>query len=280
MIKMPQKAPEPKKDNPQTPGAHMTNSEYHDHPAISSTQLKLMDESYAHFKHSGLFKYTTDTMDFGTLVHTMTLEPETFEEEFSIQPKGAKINTTIGKQIWEDYEEKLNGRLSVKEDEVKLAESMAYNARIMMNELLSVEDFSRTGWSELSFIVVDPYTQLQLKCRPDFITKDGILLDLKTTSKINDRDLKSTVTDFNYARQVAFYIKVLELSGIKVRRAALVFAESTRGNMVKVRMFDDAILDEARRSIDEMLEGYSKYLRGEIKATIAKNITPWPEREE
>ncbi len=278
MIKMPG-APTPKQNNPK-PGHDLTNKEYHDNPAISSSELKLMDESYAHFKNKELFKYTTPTMDFGTLVHTMTLEPENFEFEFSVQPLGAKRNTTIGKQIWEDFEEKLNGRISVKDEEVTLAKDMARNATAIISELLGVEDFTKTGWPERSFVTTDPATQLQLKCRPDFITKDGIMLDLKTTSRISEKDLKATVTDFNYARQIAFYVKVLELSGIKVKRAALVFVESSGGNMVKVKMFDDVILQEARQSIDDMLVGYAKYLSGELKATIAKNISPWPEREE
>jgi len=278
MLKMPQ--PEQPQTQDIGPGIIMTNEEYHEHPAISSSQLKLMDESYAHFKHRELFKFTTGTMDFGTLVHTMTLEPETFDQEFSVQPVGAKKSTTIGKQKWEDHEAKLDGRISVGEDEVKLAAAMAVNAKAIINELLGVEDFTQAGYAERSFFAIDPATQLEIKCRVDFLTKALIMLDLKSTKRIDDRDLKSTVTDFNYARQIAFYEKVLELNGIKPKRSALVFAESAGGNFVKIRMFDDVIIDEARRDIDEKLIGYAKYLSGESKASIAKNILPWPEREE
>lgn len=287
MIKMPQAAaPTPVQNthadtqHEKHPGITMSNAEYHAHDSISSTAMTFMDESYAHFKHRALFNYETATMDLGSAYHSLTLEPEKFDLEFSIEPDNARRNTTIGKQIWDDFEEKRAGRTAVAQTDVNTAIRMASNTTVILNELLGVENFHEHGWAERTFIVTDPATGLVLRCRPDFLTRTGVLLDLKSAAKFTDMDLKKSVTDRKYARATAFYIKVLGLAGIRVKRAALIFAESTQGSMVKVRTFPDHIISEEMRKLDEQLIGYAKYLSGENKATIAKNIEPWPEREE
>jgi len=284
MLTMPPKeqpaASQPVSTKPQAPGLTMTNAEYHAHDSISATAMTFMDESYAHFKHRKRFDYETATMDLGSAFHTLTLEPHNFELEFLPQPVGAKRNTTIGKQIWEDHEEKLAGRISIAAADVDKADRMAANTTVILNELLGVENFHDHGWAERTFIVTDPATGLQLRCRPDFLTFKGILLDLKSAAKFTDRDLKNSVTDRKYARATAFYKKVLGLAGVPIKRSALVFCESTQGHMVKVRTIPEHILEEEERKLNEQLMGYSKYLKGEAKAQIAKNIEPWPEREE
>ena len=282
MIKMPQAAPAPVQDQttPAAPGLTMSNAEYHAHDSISATGMTYMDESCAHFKHRGRFNYETATMDLGSAFHTLTLEPHNFDLEFISQPENAKRNTTIGKQMWEDHEEKRAGRISISKADVDKAAIMAGNTTVILNELLGVDNFHDHGWAERTFIVTDPETGLQLRCRPDFLTFKGILLDLKSAAKFTDRDLKGSVTERKYARATAFYIKVLGIAGVPVKRSALVFAESTQGHMVKVRTIPDHILEEERVKLDDQLRGYARYMRGEEKAQIAKNIEPYPEREE
>ena len=275
MIKM-----NPTLEQPALPGIDMTNEEYHAHEAISSSDMKLLQESPAHLLNKKLFKYTTKNMDFGTLVHTMTLEPHNFDNEFLVQPVGAKRSTTIGKQKWEQHEADLGTRISVPQDDIALATKMAHNATVIINELLRVDNFHDHGWAERSFFVTDPETGLQLKVRPDFLTKGGIMLDIKTTSKISDRDLKSAVTDYEYARQVAFYTKALGIAGITVNKAALVFIETGGGNMVKVRFFDSNTLTEETYNLGVMLEGYAAHLDGSRRIPLAKEITPWQKRED
>ena len=89
---------EPEPEQAHVVVANMSNADYHADPAISSTSLKFMEESFIHFDNRHLFKFGTKTMNLGTAFHTLTLEPEKFSEEFAIEPINAPRNTVIGKQ--------------------------------------------------------------------------------------------------------------------------------------------------------------------------------------
>jgi len=60
----------------------MSNEEYHSRPEFSSSQLKDMLRSSAHFHSHNIIKEhereTKKHLDFGTLAHTLFLEPEQF----------------------------------------------------------------------------------------------------------------------------------------------------------------------------------------------------------
>jgi len=246
----------------------MSNKEYHEHSAISSTTLGYMDESFVHFDNRKLFKFGSKAMNLGTAFHTLTLEPEKFEEEFAIEPINAPKNTTIGKQKWEYFEETLNGRTAISNDDYEKAKVMANNARVIGESL-----FNKTAQVEHSFIVTDPETGLLLKCRPDFlVSNEGILIDLKSTANADEYELKKSISKYEYVRQLAFYIKVLEIAGINIKIAALFFTPTTAPHMPKIRYVDQRKIDEARQDIDTMLKSYADYKAGNTQAKIAKLI--------
>lgn len=246
----------------------MSNKDYHAHPAISSTTLKYMDESFVHFDNRHLFKFGSKAMNLGTAFHTLTLEPEKFDEEFAIEPIDAKRNTTIGKAKWEDFEETLNGRNQISNDDYEKAKLMADNARAIGESL-----FSKDAYTEKSFIVTDPETGLQLKCRPDrYVIENKILIDLKSTANEDEYELKKSIAKYDYVRQLAFYKKVLEIAGIEVKVAALFFVPTMAPHMPKIRYVVQDKLDQARQDIDTMLRNYADYKAGNKQATIAKLI--------
>jgi len=246
----------------------MSNKDYHANPAISSTTLKYMEESFVHFDNRKLFKFGSKAMNLGTAFHTLTLEPEKFEQEFAIEPIDAKRNTTIGKAKWEDFEETLNGRDQISNDDYEKAKVMSANARAIGETL-----FSKEAEIENSYIVTDPETGLILKCRPDFlVAQDGILIDLKSTMNADEYELKKSISKYDYVRQLAFYIKVLEIAGIKIKTAALFFVPTSAPHMPKIRFVAQDKLDQARQDIDNMLKDYAEYKAGNKQATIAKLI--------
>jgi exodeoxyribonuclease VIII len=65
----------------------MSNEEYHSRHEFSSSQLKDILRSSAHFYSNNIAKEvereTKTAMNFGTLAHTLFLEPEQFENEFN-----------------------------------------------------------------------------------------------------------------------------------------------------------------------------------------------------
>ena len=71
----------------------MSNDEYHARPEYSSSQLKDLLRSAAHFYSINIAKEhereTKKHLDFGTLAHALFLEPQVFESEFCVLPADA-----------------------------------------------------------------------------------------------------------------------------------------------------------------------------------------------
>ena len=256
------------------PGQLLTNEDYHREPAISSTDLSLLEESTTHLMNKQLFKRESDAFNFGTLVHTLTLEPHLFDDEFLLAPEGAKRNTTIGKKMWEDHEAELAGRISITAADVEKAKTMAHNATVILSRLLGVEDFKTTGWAERSFFTRDHLTHANVKCRPDFLTRNHTMIDIKTTRDISEFGLMKSIRDYNYARQVAWYKRVLSNCRIDIQRAVLVFVSTEPGHQVKIRYFSDSVLYEEDEKITALLQQFDSVMSGEVVDTIARPIEP------
>ena len=68
---------------------------------------------------------TTDAMQFGTIIHKMLLEPETFTDEFAIF-EGAR---RAGKQ-WVEFKEQNEGKTLIKQQELDDANKIINNAML------------------------------------------------------------------------------------------------------------------------------------------------------
>lgn len=88
----------------------LPNNVYHAANGTSSTQVKDARVSlmYFHGRHISktIGRETSDALTFGTLVHTLALEPDTFDEEFAVfpgVPAGAFTNTDTLKSFIREY---------------------------------------------------------------------------------------------------------------------------------------------------------------------------------
>lgn len=86
------------------------NEVYHAANGISSTQIKdaRISLMYFHARHVSktIARESTDALTFGSLVHTLALEPEKFDEEFAVfpgVPAGAFTNTDTLKAYIREY---------------------------------------------------------------------------------------------------------------------------------------------------------------------------------
>lgn len=111
--------------------ADLPNSVYHGANGISSTMLKDARVSllYYHGRHVAktIVKENSAALSFGSLVHTLTLQPEKLADEFNIEPilpPSAFTTAASMKKAIEAYNESLQPGLS--NDEVK-ARIEAYN---------------------------------------------------------------------------------------------------------------------------------------------------------
>lgn len=181
----------------------MTECEYRQHPAISRSELARMKDSPEKFKY---FKDNPEppspSLIFGQVFHKLALQPESFEEEFTVAPNVDR-RTKVGKETWELFQDEAGDKTIITADALELASEMRdklFKAPYV-KKLLS-------GECEKPYFWTDGLTGEECKCRIDCITEVGgkhIIVDLKTTENAeNDAFMKHSVT-YGYDLQAAMY---------------------------------------------------------------------------
>lgn len=189
----------------------MSNEEYHSRPEFSSSQLKDMLRSGAHFYSNNILKEvdreTKTAMNFGTLAHTLFLEPDQFENEFVIAPKFDR-RTKAGKEEALAWEQANEGKILVDAEQVEHAKRIVANLQM----LSSYADMQNNyGMAEASIFFTDPEFGLQLRVRPDYHIAPcrafpfGWIGDLKTTTDARPHAFSKKCADFGYDLSAAMY---------------------------------------------------------------------------
>ncbi|WP_180023387.1 PD-(D/E)XK nuclease-like domain-containing protein [Acinetobacter sp. YH1901134] len=189
----------------------MSNDEYHSRPEFSSSQLKDILRSGAHFYSNNILKEvdreTKSAMNFGTLAHTLFLEPDKFENEFVIAPKFDR-RTKAGKEEALAWEQANEGKILVDAEQVEHAKRIVANLQM----LSSYADMQNNyGMAEASIFFTDPEFGLQLRVRPDYHIAPcrafpfGWIGDLKTTTDARPHAFSKKCADFGYDLSAAMY---------------------------------------------------------------------------
>ncbi|HET8667305.1 MAG TPA: PD-(D/E)XK nuclease-like domain-containing protein, partial [Terriglobales bacterium] len=164
----------------------MSNAEYHSQPSVSSSQLKTILRSPAHYAYAYLSgipqKEPTPSMVLGTLTHSCYLEPQRYEQDYIVAPEVDR-RTKEGKAAYAEFQAMANGRTIVTEEQAALAEAMAASLRKHDVEMLIRDG----GHVESSIFYTDTETGHACRIRPDWHLPPcadwptGIIVDLKTT---------------------------------------------------------------------------------------------------
>ncbi len=243
----------------------MSNAAYHAADGISSSHFSLLAESPLHFQNRECFSLSGKTLDFGSAVHKLILEPDTFDHEFAIAPDLPK-NTKEGKAAYEAFMEALDERTPITSSEHDQANKMAHNVRTIAGGLL------QGGEAEQSFFAKDEDGIIR-KCRPDYyIESMGILIDIKTTRDGMDYGFAKSIAEYRYDRQAAWYIDTLTLLGLPAKRFVFITVEKTAPYMVRVRELDQASIDKGRANYQQLLHDYLSFLETG-RAQIVKEIS-------
>ncbi|WP_151777820.1 PD-(D/E)XK nuclease-like domain-containing protein [Acinetobacter brisouii] len=189
----------------------MSNAQYHARPEYSSSQLKDMIRSAAHFYSHNIAKEHEKErkacMDFGTLAHTLFLEPEQFSNEFVIAPVFDR-RTKAGKEEAAAWEQSNEGKTLVTEEQVQGAKRIVKNLQTLSMYGVMQNNY---GMAEASFFFTDPIFGLELRVRPDWHVvpcstfPNGLILDLKTTSDARAIAFQRQCGNFAYDLSAAMY---------------------------------------------------------------------------
>jgi hypothetical protein len=187
----------------------MSNADYHALPSVSSSQLKTILRSPAHYREAYLSgkekKPPTADMVLGSLTHTLFLEPEQFAEEY-VESVKFDMRTNAGKAAAATFAELSAGRTPVTAEQIQQAQNMANALRdsIAFNAMTG-------GYAEASIFFQDADTGLQCRIRPDYHVApgdawpDGLIIDVKSTDDARAEAFARTCVKFGYDLSAAMY---------------------------------------------------------------------------
>ena len=247
----------------------MNNKEYHAHSAISNSKLSRFIESP---RLMNTPRKKTPSLRWGSLVHTIILEPQLVDTEWAVMPegldkgKGAKAReeefemASIGKEIvsHDEYLQLTGIRSAVQEDDEASA--------LLFGE----------GVNESSYFWQDAITGIQMRCRADRYREDGLLVDIKTTPSVEHYAFRRSVWDFGYDRQSALYIDGIEaMTNRRPRGFAFIAIEGKEAPEIFVQVFvmTEADIEVGRRRYRKALDLMDQYNK-----TFGHNPDAWPKK--
>lgn len=240
----------------------LTNKEYHAHPAISSSDVKLVAaKSLAHWKHK-VYK-TSPTFALGSAVHALVLEPH---KDLVIRgPEDRRGNEWKKKQLAADLDDKILLTEGDYDQAQAIAQPILRHA-VMVNYLADPSFVA-----EASFFAHDDQTDLDIKCRPDgYLAESGIVFDIKTTQDASPAGFQREITKYGYDLQAAFYLRCLRQAGQSAAHFVFVAVEKEPPYAVCLHMLTDRYLEAADLRVTETLH--------RIRNAQASDVFPtgWP----
>ena len=238
-------------------------------PSVSSTGLRTlaMKSPHAFWKtwDGNPKRYPKkddgDSLILGKAAHALILGDEVFDEHIIYVPEDAPRKLTAtqikaferdgewseaakdGAEFWAAFDEKAQGRLLLKHEQV---EKIMYMSENLAANKLAVEVLT-SDLIEISMIWRDEQTGIWVKSRPDCLPSNGFDFgDLKTFApKGGDIELAAmrATTDHSYAMQMALAIEGAEQTlGHTAQRCALVFLQTSEPyEVIPVEIDEEAL---------------------------------------
>jgi hypothetical protein len=259
---------------------NMPNEVYHDHSALSKSQLDIIDRSMAHFVYAAP-RESTRAMEIGTAIHTAILEPERYASDYMLLPSCKDRRAAEYKAAVKEYgsELVLVGREADKVSGMKQSAYLNQEFKALM---------SQPGWSEISFFAPHPVIGEQVKCRFDRLTESRIAVDVKKTQDVRYDKFQRSVAQYRYHVQDAFYSFVYELVTGKPLESFKFFAiEEEAPHANKIYSLDDEAksvgIREAERNIKSYIDfdaASGELPEGLIQPTELMSLPVWALDEE
>ncbi len=242
----------------------MAINQYHEHPALSASGIKLLAKSPAHYYGKYLDPNRprgddgTAAMRAGTLAHCVLLEPHKVHERYVVKPEGMSFSTKEGK-IWRDAQPPFIEIVSA--DDMRAAQAQAGSVMAIPE----LQNLLCSGGVEQSVFAKDPVTGIDIKCRPDHATDADagvVLFDLKTCEDASPRWFGAASKRYGYDLQAAFYGRVYEVAtGKKVIGMIFGAVESSWPHVAAAYTIPEDVLDEARQKCDELIGVYAACMK-------------------
>ena len=232
----------------------MTEKEYRKSEGISRSELWEIRESPEKFKYKQEHpEEPTPALIFGTLVHSLLLDPDSFSSQFAIAPEVDK-RTKAGKEAFNAFLTGVSDATIITQDEYKKALEMVSRAFTtpFVSDLLS-------GEKELPIKWVDDLTGELCKVRLDcliWIKGKPIIVDYKTTNNAQTDAFMRFATNNGYDFQAAMYCEAVEKTYGKKPTFVFIAQEKDPPYAVNIMQADEVIIKRGYDIFRELIGIY------------------------
>lgn len=239
-------------------GLKISNKEYREREGVSSTDLKKMAQSPAHFRYwKDNPQEDTPALLLGRAIHKFVLEKDDFFNEFAVSPNVDR-RTKAGKEEYALFLENSNGKDIISSDdfEVILAMNKALYETPFVKKLMS-------GERESSYFIEDEKTGLIMKCRPDVRTaigNDYFIIDYKTCSDASSDAFMKDAIRLMYDLQMAYYKDALDKVTGRNHGVIFIAQEKKPPYLVNILEANEYFLKSGRDMYRTYLDEYAECL--------------------
>lgn len=225
----------------------LSSEEYHADPALSSSGIKTLLKKPLKYWHNSPLNANrkqedSQAMKVGRAFHTMLLEPEKFNEEFSIKPN-VQSTTTAGMVGAGDYQDMLEAVKVVRGD-------------------VTIAPLLTGGHPEVSIFWRDEETGVMCRVRFDYLPK-RIGVDYKTTTDVSRESIGYAIADYRYDLSAAMYLDGLNQAGLMGDDHlgfVLLFQEKKAPYLCEAVRLSEDLLAIGRRDFRHGLDIYKQYI--------------------
>lgn len=238
----------------------MPDKQYHEvNPGISSSMLKTMKKSPAHFwaRHMDPERNRDDSpiLIFGRAAHAYILEGQPAFDKSCVVAPDINKRTKAGKEEWEEFEKAHAGKDIIKKDDYELIQKMA--AKVNSHPAATPILTDPSGVAENSGFWVDDDTGLLCKFRPDWWIQGSpsAIIDYKTCVDASPEGFSRGLNNYDYNLSAAWYLEgLLKTVGEKCNTFVFIAQEKTpeQGFAVAVYVLDEQVI-EASRNVNRIL---------------------------
>ena len=215
-----------------------------DPDSISASGAKQLLKSPAHFK---LPPWYSEAADLGSAFHTETLGCG--QEVVVVDAASWR-----GKDAAEAQRQaRAEGKAPILAKDVPTVQAMA---RAVREHPTAGRLLEQPGHAEVSAFWRDDEWEVTRRCRVDYLTDNGINVDLKSCVSVDSHVIQRKVIDLGYDLSTAWYEDVLTGLDVDLTASALVFCEKTEPYRVRVVELGPDFIDRGRRLARKALEIY------------------------
>lgn len=190
----------------------LTDEAYHEADGVRSTALKSAVRSPAHYNaYLAQPRADTPAFRFGRLAHLAVLQPDVFAKQVHERPDVGDLRSPKCRAALTEWKASLPaGAADVNAEEMAHLKGMVEAA----HEHPRLSQLLQKGRAEHSLFWQDDAHQMQSKARYDWISENGVVCDLKTTTDASLDAFGRDVVKHGYPLSAAHYLEGARIADV------------------------------------------------------------------